>query len=186
VSIDGVTGTEQPSTVFITDEAPGTTLRDLAITGPKKGVTTIAEDTVLTEVWLHDTAEQGIFAVDSYGPSASITIRDSLIEATHRTAVFVAGSDVTIERSVVRDTLGDDDRLFGRGLYVDRSARDDATEATTSAVLELRRSVLRRNRLEALRIDGAHATIEDSAILDTLGQEADDDGGIGWGAVRGR
>lgn len=178
VSITGLDGTEQPATVFITDEAPGTTLRGLAITGPGRGIETIAQDTLLEQVWIHDTGRQGIYAVDSFGPSASVTVRDSLIEKAVSTALFAAGSDAVVERSVIRDTRELEGEL-GRGLYVDRSARADATEETASASLEVRSTVLRRNRLEALRVDGAEATIEDTAILDTQAQTLDDDGGAG-------
>jgi len=188
VSVSGLAGTEQPAAIFITDEAPGTTVRGLAITGSKRGLMTVAQDTLLEQVWIHDTDRQGIFATDLVGASAGLTLRDSLIEKTTGTAVFVAGSAGIVERSVVRDTLEVDGEL-GRGVYVDRSVRSDATEETTSASLELTSSVLRRNRAESLRIDGADATVQDVAIIDTFSQSIDGNGGMGitvtWHAETG-
>ena len=178
VSLSGLVATEQPAAIFITDEAPGTTVRSLAITGPKRGLMTVAQDTLLERVWIHDTERQGIFATDLIGTSAGLTLRDSLVEKTVSTAVFVAGSAGVVERSVVRDTLELDGEL-GRGVYVDRSVRSDATEETASASLDLRSSVLRRNRAESLRIDGADATVEDVAIIDTFSQTIDGRGGMG-------
>ena len=184
VTLQGVANGQQPAALFVSDAAPGTTVRGLAVTGPKKAFYTIALDTELTQVWIHDSGEQGIFAVDSFGPRAELRLIDSLVEQTHRTAVFAAGSDLTVERSVVRDTHSDaQDGGLGRGVYVDRSALPGATEQSSEARLEMRRSVLSRNRAESVRIDGADALIEDTAILDTLGQEVDDDGGVGIDAV---
>jgi hypothetical protein len=188
VSLSGLATTEQPATLFITDEAPGTTVRSLAITGPKRGLMTLAVGTSVEQVWIHDTERQGIYAVDLLGSAAGLALRDSLIESTVSTAVFIAGSDGVVERSVVRDTLEEAGEL-GRGVYVDRSVRSDATTETASASLELRGSVLRGNRAEALRIDGADAIVEDSAILDTESQTIDDGGGVGvtvtWHAETG-
>lgn len=79
-------------------------LRDLSITGVAWGVYAYdAEAVLLDRVHIHDTALEGILAIDALGP-VDITVRRSLVERASSTGVAVEGATLTIEDSVIRDT----------------------------------------------------------------------------------
>ncbi|HZO16282.1 MAG TPA: right-handed parallel beta-helix repeat-containing protein, partial [Polyangiaceae bacterium] len=66
----------------------------------------------------------------STGERANVTVRDALIERNREVGIFVGASDVTVERSVIRDTVASDAGLFGDGIAV--LGQDAATSANVS------------------------------------------------------
>lgn len=102
-----------------------------------------------------------------------LTVRDSLLERNKESGIFVYGSDATIERTVVRDTLPmDSDKTFGRGI----SAVIDGKIRST---LTVKSSVLERNRSAGISLSGADATVSDTVIRETFSQVSDGVSGTG-------
>ncbi|WP_437752273.1 right-handed parallel beta-helix repeat-containing protein [Sorangium sp. So ce1389] len=94
---------------------------------------------------------------------ATLALRASLLEGNHGVGVAMAGSEATIESTVVRDTQPRSDRELGRGIHVQG---DHATKARGK--LTLRASLLERNHDNGVVITGAEATIEATLVRDTL------------------
>jgi hypothetical protein len=110
------TGAEMATLQILQGRASYSEIHNLAIAGPRIGIgTTGSEDVVVGHVWIHDTLDLGIDAEDAYGRT-TMTISASLIEATTELGVFVAGSDVTLEATVVRDTQPVNNGTRGRGI----------------------------------------------------------------------
>lgn len=76
------------------------TLRGVAVTGTGQGVAVDGVGTRLEGVWIHDTGASGIA---TFAPGKDIVVSGSLIESTKNTGLYVEGSGLSLERSVVRD-----------------------------------------------------------------------------------
>jgi hypothetical protein len=69
-------------------------------------------------VWVHETASRGINFQGTLGPT-SASVKGSLVERSHDIGLYVGGSDLVVEGTVVRDTLPRlSDGFFGDGLDV--------------------------------------------------------------------
>jgi len=104
-----------------------------------------------------------------------VTIRGSLLERNSETAVFVGGSDATIEASVIRDTRPRaSDKTLGRGVYVldDPIGGQRSTARISASLIETSHDV-------GVLVGGSDATIEATVVRDTQPQESDQLGGRG-------
>ncbi|HZO14568.1 MAG TPA: right-handed parallel beta-helix repeat-containing protein [Polyangiaceae bacterium] len=156
--------------VYFGAGADGAEVRDLAIRGDRYGITAIgADDIRIDRVWVHDTAELGIYS------EGVLSVTRSLVEATSFLAVHVAGGSLTVEDTVVRETQPGADGSFGRGINVqmESGSRSSAT---------VRRSVVTNNRTDGMFFRGIGATIEATVVSDTQSQASDGNFGGGIGA----
>lgn len=143
------------------DGASGTEVHRLGITGEARGVyVTGAEDVLIAETWIHDTALRGIVVQDDLGPT-SITVRRALVERAHVVGVFVAASDATVEATLVRDTIPDEQGFFGSGV----SAVDSAAARASLVVV---RSLLEGNHEAGVNVAGSDATVDATLVRDTV------------------
>jgi hypothetical protein len=92
-------------------------------------------------------------------------IDGSVIERNHDLGILVSGSDVTMQTSVVRDTLPRPaDGKFGRGLTIKQNPESGQRANATVAT-----SVIDRNHDVGLFVWGADATLESVLVRGTLG-----------------
>jgi len=109
------------------------------------------------------------------GDRAVATVSASLVAHNHTIGVAMSNADVTIEGTVVRDTLpGDVDQLFGRGLEV-----LDVMEGTEPPRLTIRGAVVEHNHDAGLLIIGEETTIEGTVVRDTQPRAGDQSMGRG-------
>ncbi|WP_434041434.1 hypothetical protein [Sorangium cellulosum] len=119
---------------------------------------------------------QGISVEDTApGGRADVTLRSSLVERNHGIGVFVAGSDATIDASVVRATQPAADGDRGYGVL---SAVNPAT--LQRSALTLRGSLVEQNHNVGVNIVDADATIESTVVRATRPHR---DGFFGRGVV---
>ncbi|WP_437630267.1 right-handed parallel beta-helix repeat-containing protein [Sorangium sp. So ce854] len=90
---------------------------------------------------------------------AKATLRAVLLSQNHGAGVLVAGSDATIESTVVRDTRALPDGTSGRGVEI--QSQRGRSEVT------LRTSLLERNRDAGVLVAGSVATIEGTVVRGT-------------------
>ncbi len=159
--------------VYVVDAA-STELHQLAITGPGYGVEIHESvDVLIDQVWIHHTGDVGL-QVTAYGGDGSVDLQRSLIEQTVLSGADVwAGAELRVADSVIRDCQADEG-VFGRGL----SARSSFGDLTPTR-LEVRRSLLERNRENTVQAFGADLLIEDTVIRDTYpidGEQLDGSG----------
>ncbi|KYF52068.1 hypothetical protein BE08_21325, partial [Sorangium cellulosum] len=92
---------------------------------------------------------------------ATALLRSSLVEHNHDNGVFVAGSDATVEATVVRDTQpGNVDG--GSGIVI-----QDDLDASERSTLTMRASLVEHNHDTGVVILGSDATIEATVVRDT-------------------
>jgi hypothetical protein len=155
------------SAIEISSEgASGTEVHNLAITGATDGIHVIdAAGVVVDRVWVHDTGRSGVVASGSPGPSA-LVVSASLIEAAHAAGLWLVAADATIEATVVRHTLPEEDGLLGWGIGVQD---DSETRARSSATI--RRSVVERNHEFGILVLGSGAIVESTVVRGTISHE---------------
>lgn len=158
-----ITGSGSPTTASIAVRAgaEGTEIRGVALTGARglvvEGVGAVAGE----QLWIHDTSEDGVRALEAVTP-AHLTLRESLIESAANLGIVAAGAALTIERTVVRDTLPGPGGLFGRGLS---AIPHPATQ--TPCTVAVSSSRFERNREAGIDIAGSNVTIDATLIRDT-------------------
>lgn len=151
------------------EERPSLTLRSSIVEkNASRGVVLIGADGTIEDVIVRGThgsvgSSYGR-AVEVYvspltGERSSATIRGALIEDNKDIGVFNAGSDVTIEGSVVRDTMQVDTELGASGI---RAQLD--TDLGSRASLVVRRSVVERNQGIGVSVGGSDAILEETLI----------------------
>ncbi len=158
--------------IFVRPGGNGTEIRSLAISGARIGLlVTGALNVVAETLWVHDLSGAGIDIEDSLGPT-SVTVSDSLVEQVHELGILVADADVTIERSVVRDTqpLGNE---AGHGILVSHGGAGARPIVLVSQVL------VERNHKVGFFVAGGDVTVVDSVVRDTLPRPLTQ--GDGWG-----
>ncbi|WP_437670771.1 hypothetical protein [Sorangium sp. So ce131] len=104
---------------------------------------------------------------------AKATLRASLLEHNHEAGVRVAGSDATIEATVVRDTQPDARGAGGKGITL-----ADDPETHDHATMTLRASLLEQNHEVGVLVMGSDATVEATVVR---GPQAASDGTGGRG-----
>jgi hypothetical protein len=153
-----------PNGIGVSVAEPGTVIRAISITSSTNGLSVLqASDLLIDSVWIRSTGAVALAVQDTSGPSVVMVI-DSLIEGARDLGVIVAGSTLTMDRSVVRDTEPrPSDGAFGGAIEV-----LPGFDSGAPAQLHLRRAVLERNHDVALAVNSAQATIEDTLIRYTL------------------
>jgi hypothetical protein len=114
----------------------------------------------------------GVFVTSGVasGTRPSASVRGSVVEATEGAGLFIEGSDVVVEGTVIRDTFHP---VFGWGI----AAQDDASGAPAS--VEVRTSVIERNHDSGVFVGGSEVIIERSVVRDTLPTSSDLERGTG-------
>ncbi|HZO12247.1 MAG TPA: right-handed parallel beta-helix repeat-containing protein, partial [Polyangiaceae bacterium] len=96
------------------------------------------------------------------GERGALTVRASLIEANHRAGVFAFATDVTVEASVVRDTLGGLDSAAGAGIW---SMLD---EAGNRAAVTLDASYVATNSEVGILAYASDVTLRTTTVFNNL------------------
>ncbi len=103
------------------------------------------------------------------GAPSTATVTASLIERNHEIGVFVAGSEVSLEALVVRDTLPQQsDQHFGRGINI-----QNAPGISVPPVATVTASLVERSYDIGLVVAACDATLQDVAIRKTIAREFD-------------
>lgn len=147
--------------VYVT--ASNVTMRDFAVRGAGEGVFVDgARDVVAERLWIHDTSDTG-FDLDDTRAVARATLRDSLVEATRRFGVVAIGSELEIERTVIRDvTVNGAEPGTGHGLegQNDRRTRRKAQVNARSIIVERAGDI-------GIALAATDAVIEAALVRDT-------------------
>jgi len=104
-------------------------------------------------------------AVGTLEPSTA-TITSSAIESCHDLGIYVAGSNATVEATVVRDVLPSPAFATGRGLH----AQDLEEDTSRRSTLVVRDTLVERTVEFGVIVTNSDATLERVAIRDTAAQ----------------
>jgi hypothetical protein len=117
-----------------------------------------------TELDTQQSVGRGIYiqAHPPMGAPSTLLLQSSLIELNHDAGIAAAGSNATVERSVVRNTQLDARGLVGRGVAVEA---DPATGAPS--MLLVRESLVEQNHEIGIYVEGSEATVEASVVRAT-------------------
>ena len=148
------------------------------------GIHVASSDATLEQVLVRDTRPRPSDGATGWGMDivtgsvaagrGNLTARSCLVEGNHDTGILALGGDVTVEDSIVRDTLPRGDGTTAMGL----AALWDPSRAEPGA-LEVRRTSILRSHGIGLVVDGGELRLESSVVSDTLPQPADGPMGIG-------
>ncbi len=164
-----INGPANTVAVRVQDSAAAVVIRDLAISGQHVGIWGVGPDDLLVErVWIHDTGERGVVVQPGTG-SASIVVRDSLIDQATSLGVSVHGVPLLLERSVVRDIQHQNGWGNGVGVYRENGIRGELT---------LRNTVVEGSPGLGVLTLASDLVIEDSVVRDT-GPRLDMSNGLG-------
>jgi hypothetical protein len=97
------------------------------------------------------------------GAASLAAVRGSVLERNRHVGIFVAGSEATIENTVVRDTIADGQGRFGRGIGI--QPRGDSTGAS---IVTLRALLIARNLGFGAFWVNSDVTVDSCLIRDTL------------------
>lgn len=138
-------------------------LHRVAVSGPGDAVTGAdLRSLVLEEVWIHDVGGFGLGVVARR--ATPITLRGVLVERARKAAVLVAGAELTMESSVVRDTLAPTSGApngFGVDALVNPTGGRPAT-------VVLRRSIVERSLGSAILVSGSNVSLDGVLVRDTM------------------
>jgi hypothetical protein len=170
----GAESTLAPTQLTVT----GTLIENASTYGVyNSGATVDVVDTVIRDTQYDVATSQGrglyyitntVNADRAYG-----TVRHVLIERSNELGVAVGGADLTIEDTLIRDTLPSSSGTLGRALVV-QSEPD--TQATSN--VSLRRSVIERSLDVGVFVLGGSFEMEHSVVRDTAAELSD--GSNGW------
>jgi hypothetical protein len=107
---------------------------------------------------------------------AQVTVSGSVVERTRDYALSIVGSDATIERSVIRDTLPRADLQYGRGVEIDLNAQSGAPSNVV-----IRQSVVERSHDHGVFVLGSELLVEDSVVRDGATSGLKESPGVGIG-----
>jgi hypothetical protein len=148
---------DEPALVFLAG-ASGSELHALALRGEMfaPAVSVIgATDIALDRVWIHDAPSFGVGVIPGPG-AASVKLSGSLVERAGDVGVFVSGSSIAIEATVVRDVapgaLGEE----GYGVAVVKGAAVPSSSVTGS--------LIERAAAEGIFIDASIADIDATSV----------------------
>jgi hypothetical protein len=114
------------------------------------------------------------------GEKASGTVTNAAIDRCFDIGVFIAGAEVTIENTAVRDTLPEAARAIGgRGIVLQEGLLGEAAKAT------LRRSVVERSHDAGFIVVGASLEVAGLRVLDTAVRASDGAFGDGVAILSG-
>ncbi len=95
--------------------------------------------------------------------SSKVMVRACLVEQNRQVGVLVTASDVTIEATVVRSTLLDEQGTYGRGIHV-----EDDPNTMDRAKVTVHGCLVEQNHDVGVFVMGSDATIEATVIRSTL------------------
>ncbi len=103
---------------------------------------------------------------------ANVVVTGSLVEQNHEYGLYVAGSDVTVEASVVRATWPRaSDQRFGRGISIEVVCIETPTgwvcDPSARGTATVRRSLIEQSHDIGLSIGGSDAVVEASVVRAT-------------------
>jgi hypothetical protein len=109
------------------------------------------------------------------GAASDVTIVDSLLEENHGGGIYVDGSKLLVERTLIRDTLPQlSDQKLGRAIIAQAAAdADGATEVT------VRGSAIERSYEVGIFATASQLLCESTRVRDTVPSAATDRGGRG-------
>ena len=162
-----ITGSTAEATLTVRQDAIGSEVRNLSVTGSGYGILVLAADVMIDSVWIHETEGPGVIVRDQLA-EASVTIDRSLLETARDVGVGSIGGMVEVLRSAVRDVRPATDGTHGRGIEGILSP-DTGNPARVSIV----GSVVERNHDLGVSLHGSIAHIEATLVQDTLPQPAD-------------
>jgi hypothetical protein len=144
----------------------GMEVRDIAFRSPVGGVVVSdVTDVLFDRVWIHDVADRGLTVESTFAPAA-VTLRRSLIERVVQHGVFVQGSELTVEESVVRDVAISQDGSDGYAVNIVMDGDGLRSEVV------VRRSLFERVDDAAVLSFGCGLEIDGSVVRDAgLGHE---------------
>jgi hypothetical protein len=165
-----ITGTlEGLATIDIQNGGDGAEVHTLALTGPRAGIgISGAEDVLVDRVWAHHNEHAAIAAERTLG-ATSLRIEGSLIEHALDFGIFADSIDLTMSRSVLRDSKAGP-FAAGRGLNLQTTKHAYVANATITS------SVFERNAEIGIFVFASQLTLEGSVIQDTLPNELDEGG----------
>jgi hypothetical protein len=135
-----------------------------------RGSEATIEATVVRDTLSSDPAEGGRAIGVQYDPPtgapASTTVRSSLLERGSGGGMLVAGSDATLESTVVRNTLPAAHGMFGRGLAV-----QFGLDTLEPANVTLHGSLVENNQDLGVLVGGSHLTLVATVVRDTSPDE---------------
>jgi hypothetical protein len=143
-------------------DASGNEVHNLALSGPTAVGAYYSGDTLLEDVWIHDTALEGVLAIgDSLNGPTQLTVRDSLIENVAGIALALVQVDGSVERTVVRDIGGSGEMGAGRGIHLERdlSIAEEPSLVVTSSIVERALEI-------GIVAEGVGLTVEASLVRD--------------------
>jgi hypothetical protein len=108
---------------------------------------------------------------------ASLSLVSSLVENNHHAGLHVTGSDLTMDNSVVRQTIPNAGTLHsGRGISAQLLCFNGPTgqqcDPATSATASVRGSLIADNHNAGLFVGGSQATVDSSIVRTTLATDA--------------
>lgn len=103
---------------------------------------------------------RGIEVDNDQNKRSSLVLVGSLIDANRGAGVFAAGSDARVEASLIRNTLAQEDGLFGVGI----GARDYQGQRANLTVVA---SVIENNQSAGVWVAGSSASIETTVVRNT-------------------
>lgn len=144
--------------IRIDDDASGSEVRGIAVTGAAVGVRVVgATNVVLDRLWVHDLADYGL----SIGDEASVEATGLLVEGASGRGVYVEGAELTASGLAVRDTI--DLGVGGRGLNI----RDNPqTEVGGSLIIS--GSLVERSVESAAIVHASTMTMDTTVLRNTV------------------
>lgn len=165
-----VTGTgAKVGAITVQKGAEGTEIRDIAVSGSKIGVLVFGSENILVDrAWVHDTGSVAVSVEDDIGESG-MTLRRSLVESAVGHGVFIEGSTVTIEETVIRQTKPQPwDGQLGRGVNI----CEGGNTGVPSYVI-IGSSVIDGNHDVGVLVYGAYLSMDSSVVRDTQPRASD-------------
>jgi Periplasmic copper-binding protein (NosD) len=114
------------------ENASGSEVRGLAVTGPDFGILVQGTGGLLLEqVWVHQAGYVGVVLLDR----SEVTLHGALVEQNEEFGVFVEDSEATVDATVVRATPPNGEGQRGRGINVQRSTEGQRGRLVLTASL---------------------------------------------------
>jgi hypothetical protein len=110
---------------------------------------------------------------DYVDPPSNVTIRTSQLEKSHTFGIYIEGSNVALESSVVRDTMEGSFESFGKGINIEPHEHTSWPSNVT-----IHGSLVERSVMIGIDVLLSNATISETIIRDTA---ASPDGSYGDG-----
>lgn len=152
VEISG-SGKYDVSLIVYAAQSSESEVHGLAVTSSAFGLTvSSAENVLLDRLWIHDVLKRGV-NIQNEGSPTSVTVRNTLIENTGWSGVYLADAETTWEGIAVRDN--------GEGFaFVARNYESSFDDTNTT----IRGSIFERCTNAAVAVAGTQMTVEDSVF----------------------